>query len=237
MLGTKGVTSGPLREGPGSRAGTSSRVLQRVMDSQYPEDSFFLSLFFFVFLGPHPQHLEIPSLEVQSEPQLSACARATAMPDLSCVCSLQDSSWQRRILNLLREARDGTPNLMVPNRIRFCRTAMGTPLFSFFFFLATPMAFGSSQARDQTQATAVTTPDPQPTKLPRNSKSQLLNICQARKHGSRFQGALIQVRPVIIIPLPLSPNQWGMDMRRGRAKMAQSKFSPESRFQPLLSFY
>ena len=32
--------------------------------------------------------------------------------------------------------------------------------FLFFYFLAAPTACGSSQARDQTQATAVTTPDP-----------------------------------------------------------------------------
>ena len=29
--------------------------------------SFFLSFFFFVFSGPHPQHMEIPRLGVESE--------------------------------------------------------------------------------------------------------------------------------------------------------------------------
>ena len=32
--------------------------------------------------------------------------------------------------------------------------------FSFFFFLATPMAYGSSWARDQTQTVATAVPDP-----------------------------------------------------------------------------
>ena len=42
------------------------------------------------------------------------------------VCDLHHSSEQRRILNPLREARDGTHNLTVPSRIRFrCATGMG----------------------------------------------------------------------------------------------------------------
>ena len=48
---------------------------------------------------------------------LLAYARATAIPDLSRVCDLYHSSQQRQILNPLREARDGTHNLMVPSRI------------------------------------------------------------------------------------------------------------------------
>ena len=39
----------------------------------------------------------------------------------------------------------------------------------FFFFLATPMACGSSQAKDQTCATAVTMPDSQSAEPPGNS--------------------------------------------------------------------
>ena len=48
-------------------------------------------------------------------------------PDLSWVCNLHHSSWQCRILNPLSEARDQTRNLMVPSRICFHRTMMGTP--------------------------------------------------------------------------------------------------------------
>ena len=49
------------------------------------------------------------------------------MPDLSRVCDLHHSSWQRRILHLLSEARDQTRNHVVPSQIRFHCTMMGTP--------------------------------------------------------------------------------------------------------------
>ena len=39
------------------------------------------------------------------------------MPDLSHVCDLYHSSRQRRILNPLSEARDGTRNLIIPSQI------------------------------------------------------------------------------------------------------------------------
>ena len=43
-----------------------------------------LSLFFGLFvLGPHPQHMEVPRLGVESELQLLAYATATATPDPS----------------------------------------------------------------------------------------------------------------------------------------------------------
>ena len=38
--------------------------------------------------------------------QLLALLTATPMPDLSCVCSLHNNSWQCWILNPLSEARD-----------------------------------------------------------------------------------------------------------------------------------
>ena len=38
---------------------------------------------FFVFLGPHPQPMEVPRLGVQLELLLPAYARATATPDPS----------------------------------------------------------------------------------------------------------------------------------------------------------
>ena len=41
----------------------------------------FLSFFSFVFLGPHPQHMEVPRLGVKWELQLSAYTAATARPD------------------------------------------------------------------------------------------------------------------------------------------------------------
>ena len=51
--------------------------------------SFYLILFYFiVFLGPHPQYIEIPRLEVKSELQILAYTTATATPDLRQVCDL-----------------------------------------------------------------------------------------------------------------------------------------------------
>ena len=67
---------------------------------------FFLSFFF--FLGPHWRHMEVSKLGVEWGLQLPACATTTATPDLSHVSNLQHSSWQRRILNPLSEARGRT---------------------------------------------------------------------------------------------------------------------------------
>ena len=60
----------------------------------------------FVFLGSHPQHVEVPRLGAESEPQLLAYATATAMRDLSRVCNLHHTSRQRQIFNPLSDARD-----------------------------------------------------------------------------------------------------------------------------------
>ena len=64
---------------------------------------------YFVFLGPHPQHMEVPRLGVELELLLPACATATAS---SCVCDLHQSSGQPQILNPLIEVRDRTCVLM-----------------------------------------------------------------------------------------------------------------------------
>ena len=64
--------------------------------------------FLFFFLGPPPQHIEIPILWVESELQLQAYATATAAPDLSHVCNLHHSFWQHQILNAVSEAMDWT---------------------------------------------------------------------------------------------------------------------------------
>ena len=56
--------------------------------------------------------MEVPGLGVESELELpsytTATATATAAWDLSCICDLCHSSWQRWILNPLSEARDRT---------------------------------------------------------------------------------------------------------------------------------
>ena len=54
-------------------------------------------VFFFVFLGPHPQHMEVPRLGVESEMQLPAYTTATEMLDLSRICDLHH--WLMVMLN------------------------------------------------------------------------------------------------------------------------------------------
>ena len=56
----------------------------------------------------------------QIETQLLAYTTATAMQDLSCVCHIHHSSWQRQISDPLSEARDRTHILMDTNHIHFC---------------------------------------------------------------------------------------------------------------------
>ena len=59
----------------------------------------FIYLFIYLFLGPHPQHMVVPRLEVESELQLLAYTTATTTRDLSHVCDLHYSSWPCWILN------------------------------------------------------------------------------------------------------------------------------------------
>ena len=47
--------------------------------------------FFFVFLRPHLQHMEVPRLGIQLELELPVYARATATWDPNCVCDLHHS--------------------------------------------------------------------------------------------------------------------------------------------------
>ena len=47
-----------------------------------------IEIFFFFFLGPHLQHMEVPGLVVESELQLLAYTTATATGDLSHICNL-----------------------------------------------------------------------------------------------------------------------------------------------------
>ena len=75
--------------------------------------------------------MEVPGLGVESELQLLAYTTATATPDPSH--DLYHSSRQHWILNPLSEARYRTYNLMVPSRIRFCCSMMGTPAIFFPF--------------------------------------------------------------------------------------------------------
>ena len=75
--------------------------------SPHPISSFLPS-----FLGLHLWLMEVPCLGVELELQLRAYTTATATRDPSHICDPHQSSWQRRILNPLGEARDQTPILM-----------------------------------------------------------------------------------------------------------------------------
>ena len=65
----------------------------------------------------HLWHMDIPRLGVALRLQLQAYTTATAMQDLSCLCDLHHSSWQRQILNALSKARDRTGILMDTSQV------------------------------------------------------------------------------------------------------------------------
>ena len=88
----------------------------------------FSDLIFFFFLRPHPLHMEVPRLGVQSELQLPTYAAAAAMLYLSHMCDPQHSSQQCWIPDPLIEARDLTHIIMDSSQIRFCCVTTGTPL-------------------------------------------------------------------------------------------------------------
>ena len=73
------------------------------LGTQAPQADVYLFIYLFVclfvylftvFLGPHPQHMEVPRLGVELELQLPAYTTATATRDLSHVCELHHSSQQ-----------------------------------------------------------------------------------------------------------------------------------------------
>ena len=59
---------------------------------------------FFWLFRPHPWHMEVPRLGVESELQLLTYTTATAKQNPSHVCDLHHSSQRRQILNPLSKA-------------------------------------------------------------------------------------------------------------------------------------
>ena len=80
--------------------------------------------------------MDIPRLGVEWELELPAYTTATAMPDPSCICDLNHSSWQRQILNPLIEAKDQTHILLYTSRIRYCWATVGTPYTVYFLYVS-----------------------------------------------------------------------------------------------------
>ena len=114
---------------------------------KYSSGTFFFS-FFFVFLGLHQQHMEVPQARGPIGAVVATLATATEMPDPSLVWDLHHSSWQHRILNPLSESRDQTCDLMDTSQIHFFWVTTGTPylllsyssektdIISFFLFFS-----------------------------------------------------------------------------------------------------
>ena len=91
-----------------------------------------LNFFFFVFLGLHLQHMEVPRLGIKLELQLLAYTTATAMWDPSHVFNLHHSSQQCRILNPLSRARDQTHVLINTSQVCYHWATMETPVHAFY---------------------------------------------------------------------------------------------------------
>ena len=93
---------------------------------------FFLSFLFFFFLLFRAAPVVYGVSQARSQIRATAAGlhQATAMQDLSFACDLHHSSWQRQILNLLSEARDGTCHHLV-SQIHFHCATMATPISTF----------------------------------------------------------------------------------------------------------
>ena len=94
------------------------RICTELPKLSYKKNDSVFYFLFSVFLGLHPQPMEVPRLGVELELQLPASTTATAMRDP--ICHLYHSSRQRRILNPLSEARARTPIFMDTNRVHYC---------------------------------------------------------------------------------------------------------------------
>ena len=75
--------------------------------------------------------MEVPRLGVKSELHLPAYTTATATWDLSLICDLYHSSWQRQILNPLSKARDWTHILMDRLQTSEPQQTPGSSIFNF----------------------------------------------------------------------------------------------------------
>ena len=96
------------------------------MPQMQPKKKVFCFFLFFCFWGPHPWHMDIPRLGVNSELQLLTYATTTAMRDLTHICDLFHSSRQCWIPEPLSKARDQTQVFMETSRIPFHWATTGT---------------------------------------------------------------------------------------------------------------
>ena len=96
-----------------------------------PLGLFFVFCVFFVFLGLHLWHMEVPRLGVESALQPTVYTTAIAAQDPNHICDLHDRSWQCRIFNPMSKARDGTCILMHTSWVLNPMSHTGTPFLSF----------------------------------------------------------------------------------------------------------
>ena len=118
---------------------------------------FLFIFYFFVFLGPHLRHMEVPRLGVEWKLHLPACTTATATPDLSRICDLHYTAHSNTgSFNPLSKARDRTHIFTDTSWILNPLSHNGNSRFIFIFclFRVTPVAYGSFQARGPIAATA-----------------------------------------------------------------------------------
>ena len=149
---------------------------------------FFWFLFFCLlsFQGCTHWHMEVPRPGVQSEQQLPGYTTATATPDLSRVCDLRHSLWQRWILNPASKAGDRTSNLMVPSWICFRCATPGTPVCFVFlgpnlWHIKVPRLGVESEVQLLAYVTATATPDPSIFNLHCSSRQSC--IARSLTHG------------------------------------------------------
>ena len=81
---------------------------------------------FFVFLGPHLWHMEVPEPRGRIGAAAASLHHATATPDQRHICDLCCRSQQHQIFNLLSEARDWTHVLMDTSWVCCCWATRGT---------------------------------------------------------------------------------------------------------------
>ena len=95
----------------------------------------FIYLFLsFVFLGPHPRHMEVPRLGVRIRATAAGYATTIATRDPSCISDLHHSSRQHCFLNPLSQARDWTWVLMDTSWFVNHWATMGTPNALYFLW-------------------------------------------------------------------------------------------------------
>ena len=103
-------------------------------------------LFFPIFLGLHPWHMEVSRLGVESELKPLAYITAVATVDPRCVCDLHHSSQQHQIVNPVSEVRDWTCILMDTSWVCYHRPMSGT-LHTWLLKLPSLELMGISETR------------------------------------------------------------------------------------------